>query len=74
MRKYFRPLVFMQLGVLMVSAILLSLAAGLWIDGQFGTSPWATLAGMLVGTLAGFLGVYRLISRVFEEIGRDKQK
>ena len=74
MRKYFRPLVFMQLGVLMVSAILLSLAAGLWIDGHFGTSPWATLVGMLVGTLAGFLGVYRLISRVFEEIGRDKQK
>lgn len=74
MRNYFRPLVIMQLGLTVVATILVSLAAGLWIDGRFGTSPWATLLAMLVGTVAAFYGVYRLIARIFADIDRDRQK
>jgi F0F1-type ATP synthase assembly protein I len=63
----------MQLGLTVVSSILLSLAAGLWIDNQFGTSPWATLVAMLLGAAAAFYGVYRLIMRVFADIDRDRR-
>ena len=71
MRHNVGPLVFMQLGFIMVGSILLCLAAGLFIDSRIGTSPWGTVAGVVVGTVAGFVGVYRLIARVMDEIGRD---
>ncbi len=73
MGRDFRPLVIMQLGLIMVSSILLSLAVGLWLDSRFGTAPWGILLALLIGTSAGFLGVYRLISRVLAEIGRDNR-
>jgi ATP synthase protein I len=62
----------MQLGLTVVFSILLSLAAGLWIDSQFGTSPWATLIAMLLGTAAAFYGVYRLIMRIFDDIDLEQ--
>lgn len=71
-RRYFRPLVIMQLGITVVSSIILSLVAGIWIDGQLGTSPWATLLGMLLGTLSAFYAVYRLIARLFGDIDKER--
>lgn len=68
MRGDFRPLVLLQLGVVMVSSILLSLAAGLWFDDRFGTSPWGLLLAMLIGVAAGTVGVARLISQVIDDM------
>lgn len=68
MRGDFRPLVLLQLGFIMVSSILLSLAAGLWFDGRFGTSPWGLLVAMLIGVAAGTVGVARLISQVIDDM------
>ncbi len=31
----------------------LFIGIGLWADGQFGTSPWLTVAGSLVGVIGG---------------------
>jgi len=73
-RGDFRPLVLLQLGLIMVASILLSLAAGLWFDSHFGSSPWGLLVAMLVGTTAGFIGIYRLISGVIDEMSKDKRK
>jgi len=56
------------LGFIMVSSILLSLAAGLWLDSRFGTSPWGLLVAMLIGVAAGTVGVARLISRVIDDM------
>lgn len=68
--KEFRPLVLIQLGLIMVSSLLLSLLLGLWIDSRLNTQPWATLFFMLVGVAAGSVGVYRLITSVLEDLGR----
>jgi F0F1-type ATP synthase assembly protein I len=73
-RNKFRPLILMQLGLIMVSSILLSLAVGLWIDNWFGISPFGLLVAMLVGVSAGSLAVYRLVSSVLDELGGGKRK
>lgn len=65
-----RPLVLIQLGLIMVSSLLLSLLLGLWIDSRLNTQPWATLFFTLVGVAAGSVGVYRLITSVLEDLGR----
>ncbi len=74
MGRDFRPLVIMQLGLTMVSSILLSLALGLWLDSRFGTAPWGILVALLIGTSAGFVGVYRLIARALDEAGRGERR
>ncbi|NLJ71702.1 MAG: AtpZ/AtpI family protein, partial [Syntrophomonadaceae bacterium] len=28
--------------------------AGWWLDGRFGTGPWLTVLGVLIGTATGF--------------------
>lgn len=74
MGKNFRPLILMQLGFTMVGAIVLSLVVGLWFDGRFGTSPWGLLVAMLLGVLAGTLGVARLISEAIDESTEDRHE
>ena len=34
---------------------------GLWLDGKLGTKPWLTIAGLMVGLVVAFYGVYRMI-------------
>ena len=36
--------------------------AGYWADGRFGTRPWLTLIGGLVGGVAGFYSLLRQVS------------
>ncbi len=50
-----------QLGLTVVLSILVGVVLGRWVDTQFGTGPWATLALSLIGILAGSAGVYRLV-------------
>jgi F0F1-type ATP synthase assembly protein I len=70
----FRPLVLMQLGFTMVGSIVLSLVLGLWFDSHFGTSPWGLLAAMVLGVLAGTIGVARLVSQAIDESTRDRRR
>jgi F0F1-type ATP synthase assembly protein I len=51
-----------QLGLTIVVPILLGVVLGLFIDSHLGTRPWATLALIILGVIAGGVGVYRLIS------------
>ena len=51
-----------QVGLYISAGALLGIAAGLFIDNRFHTSPVATLIGLLLGLAAGIYGVYRLIS------------
>ncbi len=34
---------------------------GLWLDGKFGTRPFFMLGGLLLGVVAAFYGLYRMI-------------
>ncbi|HEX2348323.1 MAG TPA: AtpZ/AtpI family protein [Ktedonobacterales bacterium] len=51
-----------QVGLYISAGALLGIAAGLFIDNRFHTSPLATLIGLLLGLAAGIYMVYRLIS------------
>ncbi len=51
-----------QVGLYISAGALLGIAAGLFIDNRFHTSPVATLIGLLLGLAAGIYMVYRLIS------------
>lgn len=56
------------LGLEVMTGVLLGLAAGWWLDGRYGWSPWGTLLGMMLG-LAG--GMYLLIKQTLHS-GGDK--
>ncbi len=73
MRQDWGPLALItQLGVTLVGSILLGLVLGLWIDGHFGTKPWAMLILSLVGIFAGSFAVYRLVSASIEEATTER--
>jgi F0F1-type ATP synthase assembly protein I len=36
---------------------------GLWLDGRFGTKPWGTLVGALLGFAAGMTHLLRIAKR-----------
>lgn len=46
-------------GLSFVLALVLGVAAGLWLDRQAGTSPWGMLIGFGLGVAAGILNIYR---------------
>lgn len=55
------PLRLIGLGWYIVFCILLGLVGGLWLDGLLHVSPLFTLLGMLLGVVAAFRGVYKMI-------------
>lgn len=52
-----------QIGLELAGAVLLGLFGGWWLDRRFGTLPWLTLAGALLGLAAGFYRVARELFR-----------
>lgn len=43
----------MGLGAQLIATIGISVAIGLYLDGQFGTNPWITVAMSLLGVVGG---------------------
>ncbi len=56
-----------QLGLTVVTALVLSLLLGIWLDGLLNTKPWLTLAFSLFGIIVGTVGVYRLVTRAIAD-------
>jgi len=50
-------------GVDLVAGVLAGVAGGLFIDWIFGSSPWGLILFFLLGAAAGFLNVYRTLTR-----------
>jgi ATP synthase protein I len=46
-------------GLSFVLALVIGVAAGIWLDRTAGTSPWGFLGGFALGFAAGVLNVYR---------------
>jgi ATP synthase protein I len=46
-------------GFSFVLALVIGVAAGVWLDRHAGTSPWGVLGGFALGVAAGILNVYR---------------
>jgi F0F1-type ATP synthase assembly protein I len=34
---------------------------GIWLDGKYGTRPWLTLAGVVVGMTGGFISFFKQV-------------
>ena len=49
--------------VLAVVILLLGLGLGLWLDGVFPLRPLFTITGILLGTVAAFIAMIRLVMR-----------
>ena len=45
---------------MMTAALLVGAFGGHWLDGRFGTGPWMTLGGILLGLLVGFFEIGRV--------------
>ena len=52
-----------NVGVTLVVATALGLGLGLWLDRTFHTSPWLTLIFLFFGIAAGFVNLFREVTR-----------
>lgn len=55
-------------------SIFLGLAGGHWLDGRFGTRPWLTLFGLLLGISAGFKGLFDAARRERSRLRSDDSR
>ena len=53
----------MTVGTALVSCVVLGYFLGSYLDRKLGTSPWLVVAGVILGTAAGFVGLFRTVSR-----------
>ncbi len=49
------------LGVQFAASMALLGAAGWWLDGKLGTSPWLLITGVFAGAVGGFIAVIRAV-------------
>lgn len=59
MKDWFDAFRLLQLGWVVALSVIIPLLAGLWLDHRYGSAPWLTLVGMVVGILASTFGVVR---------------
>lgn len=53
----------LQVGTVLVGCVALGYFLGAWLDQKWGTSPWGVVGGVLLGSLGGFVHLFRTISR-----------
>ena len=53
-----------QGGLMVALPVVVALALGYWLDGQFGTLPWITLVLTLIGAITGPIVLYRWVTQV----------
>lgn len=52
------------IGLVMVAATVIGYAIGHWLDQKFGTYPILTLVFLLLGIVAGFIQMIRIVSQL----------
>lgn len=61
-----------SIGMALVLATVIGLVAGYWADRWLGTKPWLTLLGLGLGIAAGFVNLFRSVSRAEREFDDSK--
>ncbi len=49
------------IGLQLAISVVVGVMAGRWLDERWGTTPWLTIVGMLLGSTAGFWNQIRLL-------------
>jgi F0F1-type ATP synthase assembly protein I len=62
-RRSWSVLHLLGLGWVVVTFLLLGLGLGLWLDSVFPLRPLFTITGILLGTVAAFVAMIRLVMR-----------
>jgi len=53
----------LTVGTTLVACIVTGYFLGSVLDKKLGTSPWLVVAGVFLGTAAGFVALFRMVSR-----------
>jgi ATP synthase protein I len=61
-----------SIGVTLVVATLIGLAAGYYADRWLGTKPWLMLIGLGFGIAAGFVNLFRSVNRAGRKLDGGK--
>ena len=64
----------MRLGVELVAALIVGVAIGYFLDRWLGTKPWLMLVFFLLGSAAGFVNVYRVMTGLGQTVGYPRDK
>jgi F0F1-type ATP synthase assembly protein I len=54
-------------GIAFVAAVVFMLILGWGADVLLGTSPWGIVAGILLGSIIGFVQLFRITSQIFKK-------
>lgn len=60
------------MGISIVLATVIGLAAGYYLDKVFGTKPWLTLIFLILGIIAGFKNIVVILRRV-QRMSEEKE-
>lgn len=61
MNRWSEALRLIGIGWYIALCLILGLAAGLWLDNKFATTPWLTLTCFGFGLIMAFVGLYRML-------------
>ena len=61
MSRWMAALRLVGVGFFIGSSIVLGVVAGLWLDSRLNTTPALAIAGLLLGIVVAFYGVYRML-------------
>lgn len=50
-----------SIGFLLAGAVAIGTLGGMWLDRHFHTGPWFTACGAILGSIAGFVQLFRLV-------------
>ena len=55
------------IGILLVVSTVIGYAFGNWLDKKLGTAPWLMLAFTILGIIAGFIEMFRIVNRMADD-------
>lgn len=61
-----------RIGSELVISVLIGIYGGYLLDGYFDSSPWLMLLGLIFGSAAGFLNIYRAFQELDGNAAEDK--
>jgi ATP synthase protein I len=62
------------IGIELALSVVVGLLGGIWLDKHFSTQPFLTLAGLILGVIAGFRSLYQTVRKQQSQIsGRDDE-